>query len=239
MGWLDGKVVTDMGFGNQADWDDASKTIDINDHTWKSMVKKCYRGDTLIYERNAWDYILENIDFTNGYDPVSEQKPIWAEIDGNTINPFSSENIHRNFTMLINVNTQQSTASGNDIGVIGKIANNRNYAIEIGLGSNGIYYDRYGLNVSTGYNTDRTQSCDIQNKDILIQRKYDASENKYIITCDVDGYTPSTGNDHVFSYYNNPSDNPYDTQAISIGGVGMGSWHYFTGHLNYFKFGWF
>ena len=200
--------------------------------SYDPLVMRVYRGDDLIYERESWDYVLENIDFTNG-SAEGYTKPIVPEINGVRINPFNADNIQREFTILMNANTSVATASGNDIGVIGKVPdgpNSRTYSIEIGLGNNGIYYDKYGL---LGNDKDKTIACDIQNKDITICKRYDADNNIFRFYCTVDGLEGQ-----LWDWTQLADASGTDLQTVTVGGVGMGSWYYFTGHLNYFKFRW-
>jgi len=85
MGWLDGKQIVDALYGNSYD----------------PLIQKIYRGDELIFERNSWDYHIENWVF-DGTDEC---------VVNTGITPFSSDNINKGWKMEFSL-TLDSTSSG-------------------------------------------------------------------------------------------------------------------------------
>lgn len=196
MGWLDGKQIVDAVYGN----------------SYTPLIQKIYKGDELIFERSdGWDYSLYNIDFDG------ETASYYTDI-----NPFSEENINRNWEMIINAETTQTTENQTTIGVIGQnnAGSGNRYYIQVGLRPTGLYLFHRGYLSGTH---DEVFSCDIINKEIHII-KTDTSieffvDNILINTFTITDMTGSTRQKIEVGYW--------------YGGVGTA---YFNGHLNYFKF---
>lgn len=157
----------------------------------------------------TWDYELSNI-----------------ELDGQTatstnINPFSAENITRNWEMLINAETQETALNGTTIGIFGQdnAGSGNQYYIQLILDPDGLYpYYRGKLS-----GTAHVFPCVIMNKDIhIVKNNTEIAfyvDGVLMTTCSITDTTGSTRQKLEVGYW--------------YGGVGT---YYFKGHLNYFKF---
>lgn len=137
------------------------------------------------------------------------------------INPFSSDNINRNWEMIINASTAQTTENGSTIGVIYYTGDeNTRYCVELGIRPSGIYLYRRG-NLEGLH--DRVFPCNPIDQDIRVVKTNNAIGiycgevliNAFLMTTN----TPTTAN----------------TILIGRWYGGSGTYH-FIGYLNYFKF---
>lgn len=199
MGWLDGKQIVDALYGNSYD----------------PLIQKIYKGDELIFERNSWDYILENADF-DGTDNTLIYVPI---------NIFSPENIVRDWEFFINGSTIYSAENQTTFGIIGADGGSPPgtvYYVEVGMRPTGLYLYRYGDINGTN---DKVWTCDCMNKDIHIV-KTGLNIEFYVDDALI----------HTF-VLKNYTGNSSSMIKIMVGGWWRGAGHqYFNGHLNYYKF---
>lgn len=199
MGSLDGKQIIDVMYGN----------------SYFPLIERIYKGSELIFQRNTWDYILENADFDGTA----------GDLIHVPINVFSPENIVRNWEFFISGSTTYSTERESTIGIIGVERSSPGgtvYYIEMGLRPTGLYLYRYGD--ITGTN-DKVWPCDCMNKDIHIV-KTGLNIEFYVDNVLI----------HTFVLKNYTGNNSSNIK-IMVGGWwrGMGR-YYFNGHLNYYKF---
>ena len=204
MGWLDGKQIVDALYGNSYD----------------PLIQKIYKGDELIFERNSWDYILEDTDIS-----ITSQDQLIRP----GINPLSEENIGRNFEVVFKGSTSQTGENGTVIGFLSRLSGSGSgpYNFEVSLNKNGfLTIWQYGM-IDDTYTHDSTGN----NKEIKCVKRIDSLTGEYQFKFYVDGTEISTRNYHIIS-----SATGGTRQELVVGGCKMGGFYGFTGHLDYFKF---
>lgn len=188
-----------------------SNIIDVKyGDSYDPLILRVYKGDELIYERNSWDFVLENVDFDG-----KESSRVKTDI-----NPFSSQNINRNWEILLNAETVATTESRTDIGIF-SVTNGRptpHYNLELGVCPGRTYIDVHGA--INGPET--APYITSSGKDVHVIKQGStltiSVEQELIWTGTL---TDMTGG---------------DAQRLHVGGCTMGSTYHFLGHLNYFKF---
>ena len=180
--------------------------------SYDPYIIRAYKGDTIIYEREKWDYTVYNHLFRGD----DRTKHIYTGIQ-----PFSSENIERDWEMIINANTIETTESSSTIGIISCTDTSTliHYNLEIGIRPAGLYvYVRGKLSGPT----DTVLSCSPIDKDVKLVKTND----------DINLYV-----DDVLLASYSMTDTRASSDEICLGRWygGRGS-YYFSGFMNYFKF---
>jgi hypothetical protein len=209
--------------------------------SYNPLIVKAYQGDTLIFERNTWDYELGQITYDNVKWNSTAGKFDNATYTG--IKPFTQDNIDRDWEMVfMGSSSNAGKENKNTIGIISRMPKetetgyNTNWSIEIGIEENKFYYDNY----PNGKN--KYVEVPSNNKEIKIMKVKDptTSSPSYKFKIFVDGVLMKSQDEDDYTWALDVAiwESAYGPGEIAIGGCRMGNSYIFQGTLEYFKFRW-
>lgn len=195
--------------------------------SYNPLIVRAYQGDTLIYERSSpttWDFEVQNVDFV---DTKSDK----TQLKISDINPFSPENISRDFEIILKGTSTLTAENGTTIGIFSRTGSGTGggpYDIELALniGNPG----KLKIWVTSLSGSTYTHDSTGNNKEIKIIKTHSSEDNKYYFTT----YVEDVAISQVYSLSDGATGGT--RQEMMVGGCQMGSFYGFTGHLDYFKF---
>lgn len=195
--------------------------------SYNPLIVRAYQGDTLIYERSSpttWDFEVQNVDFVDTKSDKSQLKI-------SDINPFSPENMGRDFEIILKGTSTLTAENGSTIGIFSRDSSgtgNGPYNIELTLnvGNPG----KLKIWVTTLGGSTYTHNSTGNDKEIKIIKTYSSEDHKYYFTT----YVEDVAISQVFSLPDSAAGGT--KQQMIAGGCQMSSFYGFTGHLDYFKF---
>ena len=147
--------------------------------SYDPLIIRAYQGDTLIYERSSpttWDFEVQNVDFV-------DTKTDKTQLKISDINPFSPENIGRDFEIVLKGSSTLSAENGSTIGIFSRTGTGTgssycNIELALNVGNPG----KLRIWVTTIQGSSYTHDSTGNDKEIKIIKTHNSEENRYYFT---------------------------------------------------------